>query len=189
MEDADDSPVIYFDVVRLDSTHWRVHVAGVPQLVSFTSRDGAAAAARAQARQFYLYRGLPTQVRIVGVDGTIAHTNCYNHNTLNDVAFAPLATRSMVSQRDMLASDTWLENDVLDRRSDPAALFGIDMEMSYRADHPPLPRRGPLQTANRARPNRLPRRRLTACAVASCQKELSREPTWSIPRCTKSRLQ
>ena len=48
MEDFDDSSGICFDVVRLDSTHWCVHIAGVPQLVSFTSRDSATAAARAR---------------------------------------------------------------------------------------------------------------------------------------------
>ena len=136
MEDADDSSAIYFDVVRLDSTHWRVHVAGLPQLVSFTSRDGAAAAARAQARQFHLYRGLPTQVRIAGPDGTIARTDCYNHNTLNEVTFVPLTTRSMVSQREMLASDSRLANHVPNRHTDAVALSGTDMEVPYRADQP-----------------------------------------------------
>lgn len=136
MKDADDSPAIYFDVVRLNSTHWRVHVAGVPQPVSFTSRDGAAAAARAQARQFHLYRGLPTQVRIAGLGGAFTHTNCYNRNTLNEVTFTPLTARPTVSQREMLASQTRLENDVVDRHKDCVTSPGTDMETSYGAHRP-----------------------------------------------------
>lgn len=130
MEDAHDSP---FDVVRLDSTHWRVHVAGVPQLVSFTSRDGAMAAVRAQARQFYLHRGLPTQVRIADLDGTFAHTNYYNYNALNESAFTPLTSRSTVSQHEMLAGNNWLENDALHRHTELVASSRTDMETSYGA--------------------------------------------------------
>lgn len=147
MQDAQDSPVISFDVVRLDSAHWRVQVDGTPQPVPFASRDGATAAARAQARQFYLYRGLPTQVRVAAPDGTIARTDCYNHNTLNEVTFAPLTTRSMVSQCEMLASETRLKNDAPYCHTDLVALRCFDMEPSRLFS---LPR--PKQNAPACRP-------------------------------------
>lgn len=149
MEDADDSSVICFDVVRLDSTHWRVHVAGVPQLVSFTSRDSAAAAARAQARQFYLCRGLPTRVRTADERYGFKCTNCYNQldDALSELPEAPPDVRRAVSHPAMLVTDTPLENDAANRHMDLVALSGTDMETSYFApqsfplDRPPLWRR------------------------------------------------
>lgn len=106
MEDSYDPSVINFDVVPFGSKHWCVVVDSTRSPVPFTSRKGAAAAARAQARQFHLYRGLPTQVRIAGVDGRFSRTHCYNHNALNKVTFVPLATRSTVSQRETLVTNT-----------------------------------------------------------------------------------
>ena len=136
MEDADASSAINFDAVSLGAKHWYVVVDGSRSPMPFISRDGAAAAARAQARQFCLHRGLPTLVRIVSPDGTLKRTNCYNQNTLNETITAPLADRSTVLQCEKLASHTWLENDAASRHTDPVATSRTDMEPSYRADQP-----------------------------------------------------
>ena len=131
MEDADASSAINFDTVPFGAKHWCVVVDGSRSPIPFTSRDGAAAAARAKARQFYLYRGLPTLVRIMSPDGTLKHTDCYNHNTLNEIMAVPLADRLSVSQREKLAGDTQLGNDAAKRHTDPVAASRTDMEASY----------------------------------------------------------
>ncbi|WP_123645912.1 hypothetical protein [Lysobacter enzymogenes] len=130
MEDADASSAINFDTVPFGAKHWCVVVDGSRSPIPFTSRDGAAAAARAQARQFYLYRELPTLVRIMSPDGTLKHTDCYNHNTLNEIMAVPLADRLSVSQRERLASDTWLENDAVNHHTEPVVQPRSDMETS-----------------------------------------------------------
>lgn len=130
MEDADASSAINFDVVSLGAKHWCVVVDGSRSPVPFASRDGAATAARVQARQLCLHRGLPTLVRIVSPNGTLKRTDRYTHNTLNEIMTVPLAGRLTVPQPEKLASDTWSENDAARRHTDPVVQPDIDMETS-----------------------------------------------------------
>lgn len=130
MEDADASSAVNFDVMPFGAKHWCIVVDGSRSPVPFASRDGAAAAARAQARPFCLHRGLPTLVRIVSPDGTLKRADRYNHNTLNEIMTVPLADRLTVSQPEKLASDTWLENDAPYCHTDVVALSCFDMEPS-----------------------------------------------------------
>jgi len=138
MEDADDSSLINFDVVPHGANHWYVVVDGTRSLVPFASRDSAAAAARAQARQFHLHRGLPTRVRIADQRGGFKCTNCYNQDddTPSKMTEAPSDVRRVVSHIEMLVRDTRLENDVADRHMDLVALSRADMETSYGAHRP-----------------------------------------------------
>lgn len=77
MENTDESLFIHFDVVCHGRRHWRIQIDGIASPVPFTTLDGAAAAARAQARQFHLYRGSPTRVRVADRDGKFRCTDCY----------------------------------------------------------------------------------------------------------------
>ena len=104
--------------------------------VSFADRAGATAAASAQVRQFCLHRGLSTLAGIAEINGTCKRADRCKHHTSNQIMAVPLADRLAVSQREKLASHTWLENDDASRHTDSVATSRTDMETSHRADQP-----------------------------------------------------
>lgn len=133
MEDADDSCYIDFDVVRLDLKHWCIEVNGTPSPVPFSTHESAAAAARAQARQYALHSGLSTRVRITTETWHIKVTSIYDQNTLDRITDVMLDFSPIVSKREKLVSDTELKKDACHCHTDPVALVRTDMDTSDRA--------------------------------------------------------
>lgn len=66
--------VVYFDVVRLGPSDWRVLIDGRISPVPFACRHSASAAARVQARQLRVSDHISTGVRLLAIEGTLART-------------------------------------------------------------------------------------------------------------------
>lgn len=66
--------VVYFDVVSLGPSDWRVLIDGRVSPVRFACRHSASAAARVQARQLRVSDHISTGVRLLAIEGTLART-------------------------------------------------------------------------------------------------------------------
>lgn len=133
MEDADDSSYINFDAVRLDLKHWCIEVNGTLSPAPFSTHESAAAAARAQARQYTLHSGLSTRVRITTAIMRIKVTSIYDQNTLDRIADVLMDFSPIVSKHEKLVSDTELKKDARHCHTDPVAPVRTDMDTSDRA--------------------------------------------------------